>query len=455
MKKYNQINKLLLSRKFTIIFWIVLVLLGAFILYIRYPYAFTQANFYAEDGNNFAISIINDGYIIPLFKLFNGYLIFFQYLLLDLAFMVNGIFGNGIVTLPKYIALVSYLAFSLACSLPWLLFRKKIGNILSVLLVLMLLFTPLGGSDYAVLGTIGNLKFLFMYIATLLIIYRNDNQLVKDKSIKLYFIDGLIFMCVLTNILVLLLLPLGLIRYKDKILLMTKSKKLLKKYLTPELITLIVLIVVSFAYSLLVYIKGIPKFEGYLDGPIQFDGLVNALFRSSWYGVLYPLYTSLNIYCVIALLLIMPLVALWRKYRFFSLSIIWAILVASLGFIVNRPGVTEYMKVYNSDGGPGQFFYACTMIFIFGLVYILAPYFNNLRLAKKLIILYAVFIYIIWAFPLAGSRGSSFETYSNLPTISESLSEACIKSGNKVNVSIYPSDAWSMTINRSIACRAL
>lgn len=430
--------------------WLCLGLLSAFLLFIRYPFSYTNPNFYAEDGKVFAANILIDGPIGALGHLFNGYLVVGQYLVGDLGLLINTLFGHGFVSLPKAMAIASYLVFGFACALPWLLFRRRIGTIWACLLVLLLTFVPLGGIDFTILGTIGNLKFLFFYIAFIFIIYRNliAKENLKYKTI---LVDSIIFLCVLTNITVVALLPLAIYPYRKDILAIMKTKKP-RKHFSIGLTSLMVLCLLSLMYIIIIYKLGIPKTPGYLDEPLSVVGLVNTIYRSSWYGILFPLQPVISHLFVGLLLLITLGVFIFKKYRFFSFSILYAVLVCALGFALNRTGITQYFNGYALDGGPGQFFYAGTMIFIFGIAYLSAAWFKSLHVKPRCLVLAGLGLYLVLAIPLAGSRQKSFETYSYRPTIAPALADACAKSGDEVKIAIYPSADWYMKVHRHDVC---
>src|SRR3990167_6320125 len=108
-----------------LIFYGFLFLVSFYIFYKRFPESFSAANFYAEDGNVFAINILNKGFIASLFTTFNGYFIWGLYLLAKVGFIVNKILYHGeFVYLPKAFALTSYAFLAFITTLPALLFRR-------------------------------------------------------------------------------------------------------------------------------------------------------------------------------------------------------------------------------------------------------------------------------------------------------------------------------------------
>lgn len=434
-----------------ILMWVILVAIGVYIFYKRYPFNFTVPNFYAEDGKDYIVNIYNNGFLESIFTFFNGYLIVGQYLVGYVAIIINNILGSGFATLPKAIAISSYATLSVACTLPWLLFRKRLGNIVSLMAVVILFFTPFAGWDYAIIGTIGNLKFVFMYIAVMFVVFRNDKKLCPEKSLAIYLTDIVLMICVFTNILTIAVVPFALLRYTD--FLKGRSIKNIAKNAPISLKVLLAMLGTIAIYILIIQIKGIPKIEGYLDGPMSKLGLVNSIFRSSWFGILYPVYHQLNYIIVFGLLAVMPLSLVVKKHRPVMLVLLVGIFGSAVGFVANRPGVTELTRGFVGDGGPAQFFYAGTMIFIFGLMYMLSGYVSKLSKLGKYIFVYFFVIYIVFAAPYSNnSRASQSEAFG-IPNIYASIVEACKTDKEVADIGIYPTKEWVLTIKKDIACR--
>ena len=433
--------------------WFIIVMAGAWIFYLRYPYAYTNANFYAEDGTVFLRNILTEGPIKAMFTLFNGYLVVGQYLVAEFAMLINAIFGKGFETIPKAFAVASYLFWGMVCSLPYLLFRKRMGVNLSMLTVILLLVIPLGGYDYAVIGTVGNLKFAFLFIAVLLVLYRIQIRLLKS-SWRFILIDLLLLLCVLTNIVSIALLPFALWSYKAEIKQYFNKWRHVIKSLTFQHYSLMVLITVSIIYITTVYLKGIPKMPGYLDEPLLASSLINIVSRGSIYGVLFPINSVLNDTIVTLLIISVIIAALCSKYRLTLALLGFAILINIFGFVINRPGITRLFTSYTVDGGPGLFFYAGTMIFVFGLMFAIKDWFRAQGYAPKLVMSVLVIFFAVLVVPMAGSRGESYKAInSTRPTISAEVKRVCsIESGKLVEMGIYPSQNWTVTLDRGLVC---
>ncbi len=203
-------------------FILILVLSATFILALRYRQAFLPSNFFAEDGNVFVDGVYKHGYVGALFQLFNGYLVLGEYAVAGIAVLAQSVFGLPFYTLPNIIAVVSCLTLGAIVSAPFILFKKELGVTLALVAVLLGALVPMTMFDYAIIGTIGNLKFAFLYLAFLLVIYRIKH---KGETKKLLVVDALLLLCVLTNITALLVLPAALIPYKDDIFVAFKRNK--------------------------------------------------------------------------------------------------------------------------------------------------------------------------------------------------------------------------------------
>lgn len=447
------INKLIMHPYAKIVFWVLLLTLGSFVFYLRYPFAYNYPNFYAEDGDILYRNIIESGLIRGTLTLFNGYLVVGQYFVLHFASIINEIFGNGFITMPKAIAISSYVYLSAICSLPYVLFQKRMGVAWSILCVIALWLFPLGGWDYVVIGTIGNLKFSFIYVATLLIIYRNDTNL-SDSKTKLIITDILLAICVFTNIVVIAILPFALIRYWSNIKTTFKTKQITK--VTLDQVSIIILISLSVLYALFVYLKGIPKIPGYLDGPLRFEALIDIVYRSSIYGVIFPLSAGLNDYIVIMMIALLLALFIFKiKHSYVYVTIVFSIFVSVISFVINRPGVTAFYSDYTLDGGPGQYFYAGAMLFVFAVFYASSSFANNCRPFDKYMIIAVILIYISIIFPYAGTRLNTYsDTNSTRPTIYSEAYRVCSQSPTSkyVEFNIFPYDPWSFSVERELLC---
>lgn len=437
----------------TLLVAVVLTLIGAVIFYLRYPFAFDSPNFYAEDGQVFVKNIIELG-PYAVFSGFNGYLIAGQYIIGIGGVVINEIVGGDFVTLAKSISVASYLFLGFVAMLPFLLFRKKLGTILSLIAVIVLWLTPFGTYDLAVIGTIGNLKFSFLFVATLLVLYRIDKNLC-DRTWKFIVVDIALLVCLATNIVVLAVIPLILLRYIPEIKRLFVHKKI-NQFFTAGFLSLIAVALVSVVYLAVVYIKDVPEITGYLDGTLHEAALTAIAYRSSVYGLTFPVnYLFNDILAVITLVALAVTLFFKKKNLTFAVVVSIALIVNVLGFVLNRPGVTEFFLVYH-NGWPGHFFYAGTMITVFALAYVVADSFNRLNLKKQLDLLSIAIFCLALFLPAAGmtktnpyAQGAFRQT---LPAQVQSICKDNSQTGDTVWIELYPSEGWNMMVNRVDVC---
>lgn len=454
-KRVNPLQKWLLRHEVltSLLVAALLVIAGALVFYLRYPFAFEAANFYAEDGKIFMKNLIEFGPVVGLFQLFNGYLIVGQYLVGVAALVINELLGSGFVTLPKAMAVASYLFFGFVCVLPWILFRKRLGVALSFIVVVLLWATPLGSYDAAVIGTIGNLKFSFLFIAVLLVVYRNDELLCRYRW-QFIVVDTALLLCVCTNIVAIGLLPLTLIRYRKAIAENIKKRSLgvlLKSLATPGMATLLILALVAAVYIVIVYINGIPKQPGYLDQPLDPRGLLPLTYRATAYGVFFPVnHLMTGVFEAIAVVGLLA-VFLISKYRMVTAVVLTALTLNIIGFVYNRTGVTLHFLSFNDGAWPGHFFMAGTMIVIFGLGYMAKGVFKRLTISRRVYAVCASIAIFALVLPVTGfTRSNPYE--STRPALAAEVERVCSTRDEEVTIEIYPVAGWTMELNRDEAC---
>lgn len=96
------------------------------------------------------------------------------------------------------------------------------------------------------------------------------------------------------------------------------------------------------------------------------------------------------------------------------------------------------------------------MIFIFAVVYLVSQNVKIDSIKARAIACAVLVLYLVWAVPLAGYRERSLTEYTRVPTVAQTLKEACAKQQRpdaRVNVGIYPSTEWYMSVDRKVACK--
>ncbi len=440
------------DRRFVISAFVLLSILGAVVFYVRFPNNFSEPNFYAEDGNIFYRTLHEKGLLGAIATPFNGYGVVGLYLLEQVGGLINVIIGHDeFVNLPRSFAVVSYLFLGMTCSLPIILLRRLISpRYLLVLLYLMLLLIPLPSFDYAIIGTIGNLKFAFIFIAFVLLIYRNH---LPFTSRRIIIVDLLLLICAYTNVTVYLLLPFALLPFVQYI----GRRKFRLVFRSVSFISLAALGLLLIPQLIIAFVGGIPENKGYLDAPYTPQSTIEIfLYRTLLFPFIFMLQRHINdvFVVVIAIAVIGVAIASMRQHRDIVLFSLYTALVASILFIVKRTGVGELYTGYHNSG-PDQFFYAQNWIMIVGTILVIAAIWQRISKARyRVIVFCGVLLIILGCAPYVGSYGTSNFMEKTVGNIYASAQRACSTNrSSSLSILIYPSQPLSYNnIDRSALC---
>jgi len=436
--------------------YIFVSLIASFIFYLRFPNNFIEPNFYAEDGSVYLHNIETSGFLHALFTTFNGYFVSGLYLLEGIGYVLNGIIFHGnFLDLSKSFAVTSYAFLGFVCALPVLLFHRYLKPAALLLIVLFSIFVPLPGYDYAIMGTIGNLKFIFVYVAFLLLIYRHLITEIHWK--KFIIIDIAILICAYTNVVVYLLMPFALLRYRD--LLRFDKKKLVSLIKLRSFQNLIALGVLLLPQLIVVKLYGIPSIPGYLDTPYEFPATINLfMYRTYLFPFLPHLMNHLNDIIVVVMFVILN-ASLWigmkGKRTVYIFGMISALLITLL-FVMNRTGVSALFATYLSSG-PDQFFYTQNLIVAFLLSIAIVGIMSRIGDQRIRVTIYASALLFIAALyiPTAGSYGKNDFMQRTVKNAYINAQTACAKQNSStVKLQLYPvlSDAFPLNEPRDRIC---
>jgi hypothetical protein len=441
----------------------LLVGLGALIVFSllacwRYPTYLRSPNFYAEDGTVFATNMVHMGFFRSLMTPFNGYFIWGIYLLEEVGFILNHVFfGGNFLALPQSLAIASYGFWGLLAALPLLLFWNDIKKIWLILIGLGLAMMPMPSFNYAVLGTIGNDKFVFLFIAFLLIIKR---WRLPAKSPWIYPIDAALVVCAFTNASTYLLFPFALVPYWSgyrQFKQVEFYKKLLKNRSFISLVVMGILAASQLAYVALK--GGVSTLQNYMQQPFQYDKSIEIfihrtlLFPFDFWGA-----KHLNDVTTVCLLIILGTI-LWRYSRSKDRIVIvfgfWTALTATALFVSQRPGVSQFYSHYQSSG-TDNFFYTQNMVMLFSVMYVLTRYIESTKRLSRATFLIGMFL--IWI-PLSMFIGNDIGRNATMNratgTLEYATQQACVSShGSTITVPVYPESAQFLKLNRTTYCTA-
>jgi len=418
--------------------YLLLFVIASYIFYRRYPNNYTQPNFYAEDGQVFAKNLIGGGFFHSLGTTFNGYYIWGIYIVEKIGFMIDRLFyGGQFANLPRSFALASYMFLGLIATLPALLLRKYLRPMALIIMTLLIIFVPMTGWDYAVIGTIGNLKFAFVFIAFLLLVYRH---LMPENSKKVYLVDLGLLICAYTDITVYILMLFALMRYLPKLKTRNFARELSKD---KTFQSLVVLGIALLPQLVVIKLHGVPALPGYLDSPYQFGRTVEIFIsRSYLYSVLFPINKFLNDATVVILGLLLLIAGFYssRRNRPIFLFAVFAVFITTFTFVIKRTGISAFYPSYKAGGGPDQFFYAQNWIFDFILSVVIVELIAKLRSATRIVAYIIIFCLVGFVLiPRASTYGSSNSGTGGVGTIYNVGKKDCDTKSQAFNLVIYPS----------------
>lgn len=447
------------QKLFFILTFILLWVVASFIFYLRFPNNFIYPNFFAEDGQHFTQNIINKGFLGGLLTPFNGYFVFGIYILTGIGFLVNSIiFHADFISIPGSLAIVSYTFFGLCATLPFVLLKKYISIPYRIGIALLITFLPFPSFDYGTIGTIGNLKFAFDYIAFLLILYRAT---LPQKSRKFFIVDFVLFICAFTTAGVYLILPFIVFSKNNGIYNLIKTKKI-KIFLNKKNISLwsaVALASACCAQIIFIIYNGIPKFPGYLDQPYEWSKTIEVFIaRSYLYPFVSAIYRHLN--DIIVIIIFAALIFAIVKYKSKKNIGIYAvgmttILTTSLVFIVNRTGTVSFYNNYSTSGFD-NFFYAQNLVAIVVMIVLLSD------ISKRYKRIFNPFIQVLIVLCLLASSIKTNASYApndfmqyQIGTIQEQTKKLCSDlSNSEITFSVYPFSFLKMTEPRSSICNS-
>ncbi len=435
--------------------WLVFTL----IFYLRFPDNFNYPNFFAEDGQHFVANIMDDGVLKAIFTTFNGYFIAGLYILTFIGQVVNTVFyGGHFVNLPSSLAIVSYAFLGFCAALPVLLLKDYLRLWYRLALGLLIALLPMPSFDYGTIGTIGNLKFAFFYIAFLLVLQRIK---LPRQSSKIPFIDLGLIVCVYTIGEAYVVLPFLLLcdGIRPSQLLDRSRWQSTFSRSNVSLWSFLVLATVVSLQIIMIAVAGAPELKGYLDEPYSAKSTIELFVaRVLLYPGVSAFYRHLSDPIVI-LMLIACLLAIYvwgrQKNRSIYTFGIYSILAATLVFVVNRTGVASHYNNYTSTVFD-NFFYPQNFIGLIILVMLLSDlghrfaFFRRYHIAAILIgLLTTSMLYTNITNP-----PTNFMPYQ-IGTIRQQLAEACASEpGSNVTFSVYPFTFLTMTEPKSVACSA-
>ena len=414
---------------------IVVLLAFLCVTILRYPAYLKYPNFYAEDGTVFFSDVVAHPLKSLLFG-FNGYPIVGLRLISLCALFLSFFFiFHNITFFVITLSVLSYLLWALLGLYTFFVLSKILSSRFAFLGSLLIVLVPINGWNYAILGTLGNLKFAFIYLGFLSVINKLADRKWSFTSFSIFLFS------VLTNPLAIIFFPLTLLT--------TLELKLSRNRLDYLLIVPFSIIAIAIFRS--VKVASIPL--EYSQGEFTPSQILETVFsRTLAFPINSNSYLSLGNLNLIVVLILFVLSLLYKNY----LPLIILLLCSVISFVIvsARHNLIPFFSGYR-DSGPAQFFYAQNMIVVFIVVLLLGKNLSRFDKNKSMILVLITALFLASnsegiGFGFTGENSKWHKTFGN---IRENLGKACkISTGNKVVITIIPGDPWSLSLSKEVYC---
>ena len=172
--------------------------LGTVIYFARAPAAYVSPYLFAEDWG-WTSRVITRGFWDTALHARSDYVILGNVIVIWLGIQLANWCCGDVFSIPECIAVVSYVFFAATAALPLLLLRRQLPATWRWLAWLLVCVMPLGihsWSGFEILGRSSNVGFVFVYIAFVLLWYRNTSVQTFWQALP---VDLGLFVCTATN----------------------------------------------------------------------------------------------------------------------------------------------------------------------------------------------------------------------------------------------------------------
>jgi hypothetical protein len=175
---------------------ILLIIAGAYIIYLRNSDAVLNQILYAEDGKWVGMGL-TEGWLDTFINARKDYFVWGNLLLMWLSAKTSVIVsGNPLSLLPLCEAIYSYLFYSSVATLAFFVTRNYLAIHSRALLYLLILLIPLGDSSSEMFGRLSNIGYTFVFLNILLLVAREQSAL---SVLERMSTDTLLLLCIGTN----------------------------------------------------------------------------------------------------------------------------------------------------------------------------------------------------------------------------------------------------------------
>ncbi|MFM7244003.1 MAG: hypothetical protein ACKO40_07485 [Planctomycetaceae bacterium] len=173
---------------------------GVVLLYLRDPHSLLVPTLYTEDGVWMA-RLFNAGFWHTLIHAKGGetpYFVTLNILLLQAAKTLNAAcFGESLANLPRFVSALAMTFYATLALLVVRLLRRWLSPAAGCLLWALVIFMPLGGSSFEVLGRVSNIGYGMLCLCACLLVWRRTAD--RGRPGAIMAADAGLLLCATTN----------------------------------------------------------------------------------------------------------------------------------------------------------------------------------------------------------------------------------------------------------------
>lgn len=360
--------------------YLVATALGFLIFFARAPGPWLSPMLFAEDLD-WTLMVLQRGFWDTALHARPDYNILGNAILVWLGIQLAEWCSGDVFRVPQYLALVSYGFFAAATALPVLLLRRQLPAVFCWAAWLLACLLPLGihaqpaWSGFEILGRAVNAGFLFLFIAFVLLWYRNTAVRTFAQALP---VDLGLFVCAATNPICIALLPAaGWPTVRRWLGERMPLGRLLRE---GALVSLCLLAVACIAVNGLPTSR--PAHTAAVSPVVGIDGAVEmTLARGMLYPFVWPIYRKLETWSTL-LIAVIATAAAWRwvlpRHRAAVIAGIATVGLVSAVLVLRRGELAGYLGGYQATF-PDRYFFGQNLVASLVMVVVLADLAERLR----------------------------------------------------------------------------
>ena len=329
------------------------IVAGVAILYVRDPHSLLVPTLYTEDGVWMA-RLFNAGFWHTLIHAKGGetpYFVTLNILLLQAAKTLNAAcFGDSLAYLPRFVSILAMTFYSTLALLTVRLLRRWLSPAAGCLLWALVIFMPLGGSSFEVLGRVSNIGYGMLCLCVCLLVWRRTAD--RGRPGAIMAADAGVLLCATTNP---LCYPVIAADYAHRGWRLWTSRTGMVAVVRRSASARSAVIVGSLLAASVVAMTHLePRPTDYLLDTVYADELIESVVaRPVLYPLMFPWYGCLDDAASVAAVIGLVGLAWWltaeaREARTVVAATATAAGYASLATVATRPGLTVVLDHYRT-----------------------------------------------------------------------------------------------------------